>query len=118
MPFSARSSPCLVGDAAHAVLAPDQDRRAEPLVDEGIGGADDLLLLALGEDDALGIAAHALDDPLQRAGDRIAPRRQLRTCRRSCRRSGVRATPESIAALATAAGITVMRRGSNGTGMM
>ena len=78
MPFSARSKPASVGDLAHAILAPDQDGRAEPLVDEGIGGADDLLLLALGEDDAFGIAAHALDDALQGAGDRIAPRRQRR----------------------------------------
>ena len=31
---------------------------------------------------------------------------------------GLRATPESIAALATAAGISLISRGSNGTGMM
>ncbi len=68
----------LLGDRAHAVLAPDQDRRAETLIDEGIGGADDLLLLAFGEDDALGHAPHALDDPLHGAGDRIAARGELR----------------------------------------
>ena len=68
----------LLGGRAHAILAADQDRRAEALVDEGIGGADDLLLLALGEHDALGHAAHALDDALHRAGDRVAARRELR----------------------------------------
>jgi hypothetical protein len=31
---------------------------------------------------------------------------------------GLRATPVSIAACATATGTTLMRRGSNGTGMM
>ena len=65
----------LLGDRAHAILAPDQDRRAETLIDERIGGADDLLFLALGEHDALGHAAHALDDALHGAGDRIAARR-------------------------------------------
>ena len=33
-------------------------------------------------------------------------------------RIGFRATPDSIAAFATAAGISLIRRGSNGTGMM
>ena len=37
----------------HAILAPDQDRRPQALADERIGGADDLRLFALGEDDAL-----------------------------------------------------------------
>ena len=77
MPLSARSRPD-AGGRAHAVLAADEDRRAEPLVDEGIGGADDLLLLALGEDDALGHAPHALEDALHGARDRVAARRQLR----------------------------------------
>ena len=61
-----------------ALLASDQDRLAELLVDEGGGGADDLLLLALGEDDALGIAPDALEDAVERAGDGIAPGRKLR----------------------------------------
>src|SRR5690606_28642803 len=60
-----------------AVLAADQDGASEALVDEGGGGANDLLLLALGEDDALGIAAHALEDAVQRARDGVAPRREL-----------------------------------------
>ncbi len=59
------------------LLAPDQNGVAEPLVDEGHRGADDLLLLALGEDDALGIAPDALEDAVQRARDRVAPRREL-----------------------------------------
>src|SRR3977135_3811051 len=39
---------------AHAVLAADQQCCAEALVDEVRGGADHLLFLALGKDDALG----------------------------------------------------------------
>ena len=46
-----------------AVLAADEDRLAEALVDEGQRGANHLLL-ALGEDHALGEFAHALEDPL------------------------------------------------------
>ncbi len=44
-----------------AILAADEHGASETLIDEGKRGADDLLLLALGEDDALGIAAHAFD---------------------------------------------------------
>ena len=62
---------------AHDLLASDQDRRAELLADIGDGGAHDLLLLALGEDDALGLAAHAVVDALQRRGDRVAAGREL-----------------------------------------
>ena len=65
-----------------------------------------------------GVAADALDDALHGAGDRVAPRRQLRLVGLDDRRSAGCATPESIAALATAIGMTWMRRGSNGTGMM
>ena len=61
-----------------AVLAPDEDGLAETLVDEGQGGADHLLLLALGEDHALRELAHALEDAVERAGDRIAPGGELR----------------------------------------
>ena len=59
------------------VLAADQDGGAEPLVGVGDGGAHHLLLLALGEDDALRLAAHAVVDALQRRGDRVAAGRQL-----------------------------------------
>ena len=48
-PFS--SMPGLRRARLHEVLAPDQDRRAEPLVGEAHRGADHRLLLALGEDD-------------------------------------------------------------------
>ena len=61
-----------VGGGAHRLLAADQDRRAELVVDEAHRGADRLLLLALGEDDALRRAADALEDALQRADDRVA----------------------------------------------
>ena len=66
------------GGGAHALFAADQDRRAEPLIDERTGGVDDLLFLALDEDNAFWRASHALDDPLHGAGDWVAPRRQLR----------------------------------------
>ena len=97
---------------------PTRIGRAEPLVDVGDGGAHHLLLLALGEDDALGLAAHAVEDALQRRGDRVEAGRELAARRRSRSAIGLRATPESIAALATATGIAEIRRGSNGTGMM
>jgi hypothetical protein len=100
-----------------AVLAADQHGGAEPLVDEGQRGADDLLLLALGEDDALGLAAHALEDALQRPAIGIAPRRTAAPVG-GMSTIGLRATPLSIAALATATGTPWIRRGSNGTGMM
>ena len=59
------------------VVAAEQDRRAELLAGVGDGGAHDLFFLALGEDDALGLAADAVVDALQRRGDRVAPRRQF-----------------------------------------
>ncbi len=65
------------GGLQHPVLAPDQNGAPQPLIDEGERGVDDLLLLALGEDDALGVAAHALEHRLHHPRDRIAPRRQL-----------------------------------------
>ena len=58
-------------------FAADQQRRAEPLVHEARRGADHLLLLALGEDDAPRLPAQPLVHALQHAGDRIAPRAQL-----------------------------------------
>ncbi len=55
------------------VLAADQQRGAEPLMHEACGGADHLLLLALGEHHALRRATQPLEHLLQHAGDRIAP---------------------------------------------
>jgi hypothetical protein len=59
-------------------VPPDQDRLAEALVVEGIGGAGDLRLLAFGEDDALGRIAHLGEDGVQPAGHGIEPARQPR----------------------------------------
>src|SRR3546814_6329528 len=50
---------------AHPLLAADQHRRAEARVAEGERRADHALLLALGEDDAARVGAHALQDELQ-----------------------------------------------------
>ena len=118
MPFSAEIETGVGRDLAHAILASDQDRRAEALGDEGMGGADDLLLLALGEHDPFGEAPHALDDPLQRAGDRVAPRRKLRLVGGHVddRLAGDARRPSPP--WRPAIGMTVIRRGSNGTGMM
>ena len=62
---------------AHAVLAPDEQRRPETLPHEARGGADDLLLFALGENDALRPPAQPLVHALEDAGHRIAARAQL-----------------------------------------
>ena len=70
--------PSVLRGLAHAVLAADQQRRAEPLLHEARGGADHLLLLALGEHHALRPPPQPLVDALQHAGDRIAARAQLR----------------------------------------
>ena len=101
-----------------AVLAPDQDRRAEALVHEGHRGADDLLLLAFGEHHALRKLADALEDAVERAGDRIAPGRELRLVGRACRRSAGARRRCPSRPCATAGGTVRIRRGSNGTGMM
>ena len=69
--------PATLRGRAHAILAADQQRGAEPLVHEARGGADHLLLLAFGEDHALGLTAQPLEHARQHAGDRIAPRAQL-----------------------------------------
>ena len=61
-----------------ALSAADEDGRAEAVVQEHVGGAHHLLLLALGEDDALGVAAHLLEDALQPAGHRIEPGAETR----------------------------------------
>ena len=58
---------------AHPVLAADQERAAQSLMHEARGGADHLLLLALGEHHALRPPAQALVDALQDAGHRVAP---------------------------------------------
>ena len=51
--------------------------RAVAGVAEGDGGADDLLLLALGEDHAARVGAHALADRVERVGGGIEPAGQL-----------------------------------------
>src|SRR5207253_10519110 len=58
---------------AHPFLPPDQLGRAEALLDEARRRADDLLLLALGEHHALGVAAQPLEHARQHAGNRVAP---------------------------------------------
>ena len=97
---SSRSMPAKAAVSCDAILASDQNGRAKALVDEGHRGADDLLFLALGEDDALGIAAHALEDALQRAGDGIAPGGELRRDRPCMSTIGLRATPDIHGGLA------------------
>ena len=67
-----------VGHRMHTLFAPHNNSRAHALIGEGHRRADDLLFLALGKYDALGETADALNNALQHAGDRIAPRRQLR----------------------------------------
>ena len=58
-------------------LAADQDGLPEPQVEEGVGGARNLRLLALGEDDALGCVAHLLDDVGKPACHRVEPAGEL-----------------------------------------
>ena len=65
------------GGLGDPVLAADQDRGAEVLVDEGERRADDLLLLPFREHHALRELSHPLEDAVQRAGDRVAPGREL-----------------------------------------
>ena len=77
MPGRSRSMPARSAFSLHDLLAADAGSRCRALVDVGDGGAHDLLLLALGEDDALGLPAHAVVDALQRRGDRVAPRLEL-----------------------------------------
>ncbi len=69
--------PALLGGRAHAILAADEEHGAEPLLDEGGRGADDLLLLALGEHHALGASPQPLEHAREHASHRIAPRAQL-----------------------------------------
>ena len=56
---------------AHLLLAADQDRRAVAVVAEHHGGADRALFLALGEDDALRVGLHLLEQALQEMTGRI-----------------------------------------------
>ena len=56
---------------------PDQHRRAVARIAEGDGGADHLLLLALGKHHALGVLADGFGNRLQRADRRIEPVRQV-----------------------------------------
>ena len=107
------------GDGVDALLAPDQHGRAVARVAEGDGGADDLLLLALGEDHALGVLARTrFRDRLQRAGRGIEPAGEVAGIAPQVDRCGLRATPLSIAALATAGGHAEISRGSKALGMM
>src|SRR4029453_15145588 len=63
---------------AHAVFAPHEQGGPKPLVDEAGRGADDLLLFAFGEDDALRAAPQPLVNTLENPCPRIAARSQLR----------------------------------------
>ena len=103
---------------AHAALAADQERAAEPLVHEARRRADHLLLFALGEDDAPRLPAQPLKDAAaaRRRSDRAGC--AIAGDRRPCRRSACGRRPVSIAAFATAGGTVEISRGSNGTGMM
>ena len=53
------------------LLAADQDRLAEALLQERVGGTDDARVLAFGEDDAFWIVANRVERRLQPARDRI-----------------------------------------------
>ena len=64
---------------AHALLAADELRGAEPLLHEIRGRANDLLLLAFREHHALGLAPEPLEHPREHAGDRIESHAQLVT---------------------------------------
>ncbi len=57
---------------AHAVLATEQQRGAQPLIGIGDGSAHHQHFLAFGKDDAFRLAAHPLVDALQGGGDRVA----------------------------------------------
>ena len=67
-----------VGARSRAIGSSRPTRMAvpSPWLTKDDGGADDLLLLALGEDDALGLAPHALDRcaAARRRSGRAAPR--------------------------------------------
>ncbi len=65
------------GGRADLVLAAEEDGGAETLAGEARGGADHLLLLALGEDHALRLLAHLGEDALQRARGGVAPGGEL-----------------------------------------
>ena len=73
----------VLGRFAHAAPRGRSGSACRALMDEARGGADHLLLLALGEDDALGLAPHAAR---RRAAGR---RRSDRAARESCWRIGV-----------------------------
>ncbi len=94
----------------------DEDRPREALVHHDLHGAQHALVLALGVHDALGFL-------LRRGEDRLhqQPRVYTNCVNRSLYASksamGRVATPESIAALATAGAIITMRRGSKGLGI-
>src|SRR5690606_30305344 len=59
------------------VVPAQQDGRTEALVDVGYCRPHHLAFLAFGENDALGLAAHAVIDALQCGRDRVTARRQF-----------------------------------------
>ena len=102
----------------NTLLASDQNGLAETLIDERNRGADHLLLLAFGEHHALGETAHAFEDAVERSGNRIAARRELRLVAAHVDDRPPRDAAIHGGACATAVGMVWIRRGSNGTGMM
>ena len=94
----------IAGGFAHTLLATDQQRSSQPLLNKAQGRADDLLLLAFGEDDALRAPPQPIMHPLQTSRRRDRAASADATGRLSMSVMGRRATPVSIAALATAGG--------------
>ena len=77
-PFIGEIQACPLRRSADTLLPANEDRCAKPLGHERIGGADDLLFLALREHDAFRQPAYALHDSLHGPGDRIPTSGQLR----------------------------------------
>ena len=75
--LSPSSRPAAAAVAATRVLAADENGASQAFIDEGERGANDLLLFAFREDDALGLAADAVEDRLHQRRNGIAPRRKL-----------------------------------------
>ena len=71
--LDARTLQC-VGDH---LFAADEDRGTQSCRGIGVGGADHAVFLALGEDHALGLAAHIAEDVLQCACDGVETGREL-----------------------------------------
>ena len=101
----------------HAVLAADEQRRAEPLMHKARRRADHLFLFAFCENDALGVTAQPVEHLHQSPSDRIAPCVQLlpigiHVDDRLARDTGIHG------GLGHCRRHVEIRRGSNGTGMM